>query len=66
MLRGRVIFFLAKLMPGILGLGTTATLTRWVDPTEYGVYAFGLSIILFTCGRDQEGSPWASNSLKVT
>src|SRR5438128_7037302 len=39
-------------MPGILGLGTTAMLTRWVDPTEYGVYAFGLSIILFTVAAE--------------
>jgi O-antigen/teichoic acid export membrane protein len=51
-LRGRVIFFLAKLMPGILGLGTTAVLTRWVEPAEYGVYAFGLSIILFTVAAE--------------
>ena len=49
-LRGRAIFFLAKLVPGILGLGTTAMLTRWVEPAQYGVYAFGLSIILFTVG----------------
>jgi len=51
-LRGRLIFFLSKLMPGILGLGTTALLTRWVDPTEYGVYAFGLSIIVFTVAAE--------------
>jgi O-antigen/teichoic acid export membrane protein len=59
-LRGRVIFFLAKLMPGILGLGTTAILTRWVEPTEYGVYAFGLSIILFTVAA---GFDWLCLSL---
>jgi O-antigen/teichoic acid export membrane protein len=60
-LRGRVIFFLAKLMPGLLGLGTTAMLTRWVGPTEYGVYAFGLSIILFTVGA---GFGWLNLSLQ--
>jgi O-antigen/teichoic acid export membrane protein len=59
-LRGRVIFFLAKLMPGLLGLGTTAILTRWVGPTEYGVYAFGLSIILFTVAA---GYDWLCLSL---
>jgi O-antigen/teichoic acid export membrane protein len=47
-------------MPGILGLGTTAILTRWVDPTEYGVYAFGLSIILFTVAA---GFDWLCLSL---
>jgi O-antigen/teichoic acid export membrane protein len=59
-LRGRVIFFLAKLMPGLLGLGTTAMLTHWVGPTEYGVYAFGLSIILFTVAA---GFDWLCLSL---
>src|SRR6266446_842198 len=47
-------------MPGLLGLGTTAILTRWVDPTEYGVYAFGLSIILFTVAA---GYDWLCLSL---
>ncbi len=61
MLRGRVIFFLAKLMLGLLGLGTTAMLTRWVGPTEYGAYAFGLSIILFTVGA---GFGWLNLSLQ--
>jgi O-antigen/teichoic acid export membrane protein len=60
-LRGRVIFFLAKLMLGLLGLGTTAMLTRWVGPTEYGAYAFGLSIILFTVGA---GFGWLNLSLQ--
>jgi len=59
-LRGRVIFFLAKLVPGLLGLGTTAMLTRWVEPAEYGVYAFGLSIILFTVAA---GYDWLCLSL---
>src|SRR5260221_2317446 len=47
-------------MPGLLGLGTTAILTRWVGPTEYGVYAFGLSIILFTVAA---GYDWLCLSL---
>jgi len=59
-LRGRAIFFLAKLVPGILGLGTTAMLTRWVEPAQYGVYAFGLSIILFAVGA---GFGWLNLSL---
>jgi O-antigen/teichoic acid export membrane protein len=59
-LRGRVVFFLAKVMPGILGLGTTAILTRWVDPSEYGIYALGLSIILFTVAA---GFDWLCLSL---
>ena len=60
MLDDRVIFFLAKLMPGILGLGTTAMLTRWVEPAEYGIYALGLSIILFTVAA---GFDWLCLSL---
>jgi O-antigen/teichoic acid export membrane protein len=59
-LRGRVIFFLGKLLPGLLGLGTTAMLTRLVEPAEYGVYAFGLSIILFTVAA---GFDWLCLSL---
>src|SRR5260221_14779090 len=47
-------------MPGLLGLGTTAILTRWVEPAEYGVYAFGLSIILFTVAA---GYDWLGLSL---
>ena len=48
-------------MLGLLGLGTTAMLTRWVGPTEYGAYAFGLSIILFTVGA---GFGWLNLSLQ--
>ena len=35
-------------------------LTRWVEPAEYGVYAFGLSIILFTVAA---GFGWLNLSL---
>ena len=46
-LRGRVIFFWARLLPNMLGLGTTIVLTRLLQPSEYGMFALGLSIILF-------------------
>lgn len=50
-MRGRVIFFIARLMPSVLGVVTTALLTRLLAPSEYGLYALGLSIIfLLTTG----------------
>jgi O-antigen/teichoic acid export membrane protein len=50
-LRSRVYFLIARLIPGLLGLATTATLTRMLSPAEYGLYALGLSIVfLLTMG----------------
>lgn len=40
-------FLLARLIPSLLGLVTTAVLTRLLEPAEYGLYALGLSIIFF-------------------
>jgi O-antigen/teichoic acid export membrane protein len=45
--RNRIIFLLARLIPNLLGLVTTAVLTRLLEPTEYGLYALGLSITFF-------------------
>ena len=50
-MRSRVIFLIARLIPGVLGLVTTAVLTRMLQPAEYGLYALGLSIVfLLTIG----------------
>jgi len=46
-LRNRLIFLAARLVPNFLGLATTAVLTRLLEPTEYGVYALGLSMVFF-------------------
>jgi O-antigen/teichoic acid export membrane protein len=46
-LRGRIVFFVGRLTPNLIGVATTAVLTRLLDPSEYGAYALGLSIVLF-------------------
>ena len=46
-MRGQLTFLLAKLVPAVLGLLTTAILTRLLQPVEYGLYALGLSMIFF-------------------
>lgn len=44
-LRSRIIFFLARFVPGAFGIVTTAVLTRLLAPAAYGLYALGLSIV---------------------
>jgi O-antigen/teichoic acid export membrane protein len=46
-LRSRSVFLGARLFPNLLGVATTAVLTRLLTPTDYGTYAFGLSIVYF-------------------
>jgi len=46
-LRSRVVFLLARLIPSLLAVVTTAVLTRLLAPAEYGFYALGLSIVFF-------------------
>jgi O-antigen/teichoic acid export membrane protein len=59
-LRGSAIFFLARLVPSLLAVITTAILTRWLPPTTYGLYALGLSIVfIMTTG----GFEWIGLSL---
>ncbi|HVY16311.1 MAG TPA: oligosaccharide flippase family protein [Rhodopila sp.] len=43
----RFVFLIAKLLPNLLGVITTALLTRVLPPSDYGLYTFGLSIIYF-------------------
>jgi O-antigen/teichoic acid export membrane protein len=48
---GSIIFFIARLVPSLLSVLTTALLTRILEPAAYGMYALGLSIIfLITTG----------------
>ena len=46
-MRSRVVFLLARLIPSLLAVVTTAVLTRLLAPAEYGFYALGLSIVFF-------------------
>jgi O-antigen/teichoic acid export membrane protein len=46
-MRSRIMFLIARLVPSILGVITTAVLTRLMAPAEYGLYALGLSIAFF-------------------
>ena len=48
---GSIVFFVARLLPSLLAVVTTAVLTRLLEPAAYGNYALGLSIIfLITIG----------------
>lgn len=42
-----MIFLLARIIPSVFGVATTAILTRLLAPAEYGFYALGLSIVFF-------------------
>lgn len=43
-----MIYVFAKLVPGLMGMVTTALLTRLLDPTNYGLY--GISLLVMTFG----------------
>jgi O-antigen/teichoic acid export membrane protein len=48
---GSIVFFVARLLPSLLAVITTALLTRLLEPAAYGMYALGLSIVfLITIG----------------
>ncbi len=44
---GSIVFFIARLVPSLLAVMTTALLTRLLEPATYGMYALGQSIIFF-------------------
>ena len=46
-MHSRFIFLVARLLPNVFGVLTTALLTRLLPPAEYGTYALGLSAIAF-------------------
>ena len=48
LIRNSLIYVIAKFIPGILGVATTALLTRLLDPDQYGVY--GLALLVMTFG----------------
>src|ERR1700709_1853806 len=48
LIRHSAIYVVAKVLPGLLGMITTALLTRLLNPTEYGLY--GLSLVIMTFG----------------
>jgi O-antigen/teichoic acid export membrane protein len=48
LIRNSAIYMVAKLLPGLFGLATTAALTRLLDPHEYGLY--GLALVTMMLG----------------
>jgi O-antigen/teichoic acid export membrane protein len=48
LIRNSLIYTVAKLLPGLFGLATTAALTRLLEPREYGLY--GLALVVMTLG----------------
>ena len=48
---GQVAFFVARLVPSLMGLVTTLILAHLLGPAAYGTYAFGLTLVfLMTTG----------------
>lgn len=54
LIRHSAIYVVAKLVPGLLGMATTAILTHLLDPERYGLYGFALVLMSFgaTMGFD--------------
>ncbi len=48
LIRHSALYALGKLAPGLLGMATTALLTRLLDPAAYGLY--GLALVVMTFG----------------
>src|SRR5579862_4680103 len=48
LIRNSAVFMVAKLLPALFGLATTALLTRLLDPQEYGLY--GLELVIMMLG----------------
>ncbi len=47
LIRHSAIYVVAKVLPGVLGMLTTAILTRMLAPEEYGLYGLALVIMAF-------------------
>ena len=47
LIRHSVLYVVAKLAPGVLGMATTAVLTRVLLPAQYGLYGLSLVIMIF-------------------
>ena len=48
--RHSLFYIVARFLPGVLGMTTTALLTRFLTPEQYGVYGFALLVMTFTAG----------------
>lgn len=48
LIRNSVLYMVARLLPGLFSLGTTAILTRLLEPREYGLY--GLALVMMMLG----------------
>jgi O-antigen/teichoic acid export membrane protein len=48
LIRHSALYAAAKMLPGLLGVATTAALTRLLDPHEYGLY--GLALVVMVMG----------------
>ncbi|WP_026607658.1 polysaccharide biosynthesis C-terminal domain-containing protein [Methylocapsa acidiphila] len=46
LIRDTALYAVAKLLPGIFGLATTAVLTRFLNPLEYGHYGLALVVMM--------------------
>jgi len=57
LIRNSLLYMLARLLPGVFGMATTALLTRLLDVGSYGVYGVALVIMTFvsTMGFDWLG-----------
>ncbi len=57
LIRNSLLYMLARLLPGVFGMATTALLTRLLDVGSYGVYGLALVIMTFvsTMGFDWLG-----------
>lgn len=47
LIRNSAIYIVAKLVPGLLGMVTTALLTHILEPAQYGLYALALVVMTF-------------------
>jgi len=59
LIRHSAIYVFAKLVPGLLGMVTTAILTRALDPGRYGLY--GLALVVMSFGATM-GFEWLNIS----
>jgi O-antigen/teichoic acid export membrane protein len=57
LIRNSLLYMLARLLPGVFGMATTAMLTRLLDVASYGIYGLALVIMTFvsTMGFDWLG-----------
>ncbi len=47
LIRESALYTAGKLLPGLLGMATTALLTRLLDPAAYGLYGLSLVVVAF-------------------